>query len=84
MDKAFDCGTKYCRFGSCQAHCQSFAANEKGKETHTEMENDKAAQTYEVCLRDMPARIGAGDRAGRHASQARPREMLGTRAGVRG
>ena len=47
-------------------------AKEKEKEQEQEKENDKTARTYVAWMRDMSARICAEERAGRHASHARP------------
>ena len=80
MDKALVCGTADCRCKSCHGHCPIFAENHK--KTHSE---EKAKEKVaEVQVRDMPARIGAEERAGRHASKVLPSEMLGTGPGELG
>ena len=64
IGKALVFGTKDCKLEACKVYCQSFAEKEKDKE--------KAPRTYEVRVCNMPARIGAEERTGRHASLALP------------
>ena len=70
--------------GSLSKLCCLGQGQDYKNDTMKEKEQEKATRTYEVQVRDMPARIGAEERAERDASQVLPSEMFGTGTGELG